>query len=726
MSQIQRFLTQRFEVINTLQRSRNAVSFVGEDRWSGKTVVVKCLSHRTCQKSSDITQQLAWYHGLTHPLIARIDCAGRTPRKDPYFVRKWYEDGKELGHGTMDRETVVSLLISACAMLRSANVIHGHLKPSNLWVSGGELKLLDGGIPLLNSRYLNLADVSFCAPEVLAGAAATLESEFYSLGAVLYSVYAGRNIFEDSDGQLLRHKCMYAAAAPLIEISDTTEALSSTVSRLIAKDPSERVNAFDQLLEMFPVPATPAQRAPLSGRTDELKRAKKILYRPGSGIRIITIEGDAGTGKTRMVEELAFRHELRQGHFMVGRSYQRDNREFEPLLQILSERFRRRDKQLDQWIRTDGIGFAYSLTNLLPDFKDHFDVGGSELNLTREKLVADLAGTLLSMTKRDPSMIIAIEDIHWADEGTSHVLEQVALRSGGANLRLLLTYRTDPNQAALRLLLETFRLPGIELEPISLRALNPKEAGEMARSLTTGVDRISWIVKNGVGNPLFLEECARYGESTTNDLPQRVSDVLVEKTNRLDSSVKLTAELLALFPRPIPNELALRVIQSLPGSQPESIEELITAGILIQHDNQLGFRHDGIRESTYRQIPVRRRRKLHKAIHEMLSPAYADGRSIAYHAERAGLLREAAGEYERAAADFKDQNNYQVAIELFANAMRLHKKLGDAKHSEVYLSYAECLGSTGKALEAREILLELAGHLPPNTELKAAVYRHLV
>ena len=298
-----------------------------------------------------------------------------------------------------------------------------------------------------------------------------------------------------------------------------------------------------QLVGIFPVQVGPAWKAPLSGRREELKRAARILNSGGSGIRIITIDGEAGSGKTRLVEELAFRHEFSQGHFLIGRCYERDNRQFEPILQVLSERFKRLDKKLDEWIRTDGLGFAYSLKTLLPDFRRsirHWCLQ-SKTNY-RKTCVADLAGALLSMTKRDASIVVAIEDVHWADEGTSRVLEQVALRSRDANLRLIVTHRTYSNKVAVRSWLDTFRLPGINLEQISLEALSPKEAREMARLLTTGTDRITWIVKNGAGNPLFLEECARYRELTTNKLPQRISDVLIEKTNHLDASLKSTAD----------------------------------------------------------------------------------------------------------------------------------------------------------------------------------------
>ena len=723
--QMQRFLTKRFELVKSLNRSRDAISILGEDRWSGKTVVVKCLSHTAHRKISQFTEQLAWYHGLTHPLVAKILYAGLTPMKDPYFVRDWCENGRKIDHDITDRETVVSQLIAACSLLRSANVIHGHLKPSNLWVNRGKLKLLDGGLPSLDCRYLELKDISFCAPEVLTGGAATLESDLYSLGAVLYRLYAGRNLFEDSDLRLLRHKCRHAQASALTDISETPEALSSAVSRLIAKDPSERHKAFNQLIDIFDVQVGPAQTAPLSGRRDEIKRAATILYNAGSGIQIISIEGDTGSGKTRLVEELAFRHELRQGHFLIGRSYERDNRQFEPILQVLSERFKRPDKKLDEWIRTDGVGFAYSLKTLLPDLEDQFAVGVSDLKLTTEKLVADLAGTLLSITKRDPSILVAIEDIHWADEGTSRVLEQVALRSGEANLRLMVTHRTYSNQVAVRSWLETLRLPDVNLEQISLRALVPKDSREMARSLTIDTNRIAWIVKNGAGNPLFLEECARYRQLTTNNLPQRISDVVIEKMNRLHTSLKSTAELLALFPRPISVELASQVVQSLPGSTTKSIEDLVAAGILITHDGQLGFRHDGIRESTYGHIPRPRRRRLHKTIYEMLSPKHADTRSIAYHAERAGLFREAIRLYEKAAAECKMQNNYQVAIELFGISVRLYKKCGEIRTSEAYLSHAECLGSAGKTLEAKKTLLQIEGKVPAHTELKATIYKHL-
>ncbi len=324
---MQRFLSKRFEIVERFRRSRHGFSFLGKDGWSGKTVFVKLFPQSSYQTTSSFQEQLAWYHGLDHPLLSYIlsyiRYAGLTPKQDLYVIRDWYINGHVLGDGTVNEDAAASSLVVATELLRSEDIVHGRIKPSNIWIHEGGLKLLDGGVPPFDSRDLAARDFSFIAPEILSGTMPNLESDLYSVGEVLYLVYSGRTLFEDSDSELLRHKCIHAEATPLSEVADAPQKLSNTIKRLVSKTPSERVPAFDELLEMFSTDIGAARRAPLSGRRDELRRATTTIDATRNHLRIVAIDGEAGTGKTRLVEEIAFRHELIHGHFLTGRSYER-------------------------------------------------------------------------------------------------------------------------------------------------------------------------------------------------------------------------------------------------------------------------------------------------------------------------------------------------------------------------------------------------------------------
>ena len=367
---------------------------------------------------------------------------------------------------------------------------------------------MDGGLPLLKNRQSERDVIRFSAPEVLAGSHPTLESDLYSVGTLFYRMYSGRDLFEDANPELLRHKYIHARPIPLNDFSDTPKALSDLIAGLVDKDPRRRTSAFEALVESLPARTCPAMRAPLTGRQAELKRAIQLLHPRVPGIRIVAIDGEIGVGKTRFLEELGFRYELYKGHFLVGRSYERDNRRFESVLQVITERFKRADRCLEEWVRTQSAGFAHSLVSLLPALKETLPTSTfGDHPLTTAKLVADLAGTLISLTKTDPSIVIVLEDMHWADEGTLQVLDQVSLRAGEANLCLVLTTRKPQLHGPTRRLMYGPQHPGIVFEHISLEPLGSVDALELARKLTGNPDRVPWIVRNGSGNPLFLAAC---------------------------------------------------------------------------------------------------------------------------------------------------------------------------------------------------------------------------
>ena len=114
---MQRFLTARFEVDRLLRRSHHVTTFLGQDRWSSQKVFVKCLANRLHTNPPSFEDQLAWYHGMTHPLIGGIRHAGFTTRGDFYFVRDWYGKSAAIGGGLEETNKFAAQLVAATALL---------------------------------------------------------------------------------------------------------------------------------------------------------------------------------------------------------------------------------------------------------------------------------------------------------------------------------------------------------------------------------------------------------------------------------------------------------------------------------------------------------------------------------------------------------------------------------------------------------------------------------
>ena len=497
------------------------------------------------------------------------------------------------------------------------------------------------------------------------------------------------------------------------------------MSRLLDRNPASRSAAFPALKDLLGVRTSAPRQACFIGRWKELREAGKVLDTKVEKVQILTIEGETGIGKTRFVDELAFRKQLQADRFLRGRCYERENRQYEPILQVIGDRLKWRDQELESWIEKEGPRFAHSLNNLLPEFGELLpEVSATDGPLLTGKVVADLVGILISIARLSPTWIV-LEDLHWVDEGTLKVLEQIFFRAGESDLCLVLTLRLDSVTGEIRRFLEGKVTPGIDLERISLKPLQPRDALDLAQELTEDVRKVSWVVKSGGGNPLFLEECARYqAPPTGGKLPSKMEDIIVQTAARLSSGSNEMVSLLSLFPKPIPIHLAKRITGATVVSAKDEIQRLLQSGVVVTTGNALAFRHDGIREAIYGNLPISKRKELHRSVCNLLVDASGDDEAVAYHQARAGLLRDAVATYERAARFNWEHHNYRTAEECFASATKFRKRLGEVP-CELNLEYARCLKLAGKRKQAKRILEGVLQGSSTSNEVRVLAYWNL-
>jgi tetratricopeptide (TPR) repeat protein len=200
---------------------------------------------------------------LEHPNIARLLDGGMSSQGEPYLVME-YVEGIRLDRYCEEKKLPVrdrlELLVKVCAAVNSAHqylIVHRDLKPGNILVTEeGEPKLLDFGIAKVLDNDATLEHTAtanvfltpmYASPEILRGQPATVSSDVYSLGVVLYELLTGRRPFDASK----------LGPAGLVQAITTKDApppgadrdLDSITLKALARNPKERYASAAQFAD---------------------------------------------------------------------------------------------------------------------------------------------------------------------------------------------------------------------------------------------------------------------------------------------------------------------------------------------------------------------------------------------------------------------------------------------------------------------------------------------
>lgn len=369
----------------------------------------------------------------------------------------------------------------------------------------------------------------------------------------------------------------------------------------------------------------------LIGRDDELARLAAVVARAGSSSgQAVLVAGDAGVGKTRLLDEVTARAAAAGATVVTGHCVDLGDvgLPYLPFTEVLGV--------LAADARFAAVVSAHPpVDRLLGAGSDSARDADGRLRLFEGVvgLFADLAATA--------PLLLVLEDLHWADQSSRDLLRFLLSRAGIARgLTVLASYRADDlhRRHPLRpLLAELVRLPAVER--LELRPLADAEVTRLVRALT---DRplsdtaVRGIVERAEGNAFYTEELV--AAAATQGMPDGLADLLLIRVEQLPETAQQVLRTAAVAGRRVGHEL-LRDAVGLPEEELESaLREAVGRRLLVPGDGDTyAFRHALAREAVYADLLPGQRSRLHGTFARLLA---VGGGGAATAAERAHHYRE--------------------------------------------------------------------------------------
>jgi tetratricopeptide (TPR) repeat protein len=439
---------------------------------------------------------------------------------------------------------------------------------------------------------------------------------------------------------------------------------------------------------------------PLVGREEELDLLRRRWERAARGEgQFVQIVGEPGIGKSRLVAE--FRLNLGEApHTFVEWSSSQllQNTPLHPIAEWGRQRFGggetpapQRLSDLENTLRLIGLGpdeYAPLLAPLvdipLPEERAA-KLAPEEL---RRRQLAAMTAWVLAGARSQP-VVLAFEDLHWADPTSLDLMQALAERGAQAPLLILATTRPEFRaQWSLRA-----HHSVISLSPLD-RADVAQMVGELARRHALSKEVIEGVSERTGGVPLFVEEVARLllerGEAGgLHAIPPTLQQSLAARLDRLGPAREV-AQIGAVLGRDFTYSL-LRAVGGVDDLVLQSaLDRLANADLLIAegagHEATYRFKHALIQDAAYEGLLKSRRRALHRRAAEILRDeterAAAEPEVIAHHFTEAGLDDLAIEWWGKAGDLALRRSAFQEAISHLGKAIAIADKAGAAQDGE--------------------------------------------
>jgi class 3 adenylate cyclase/tetratricopeptide (TPR) repeat protein len=316
-----------------------------------------------------------------------------------------------------------------------------------------------------------------------------------------------------------------------------------------------------------------------------------------------------------------------------------------------------------------------------------------------------LSQIIESAAQRSPQLLI-IEDIHWADSDELARLGEIAAVVANCQILFIMTTRPegDPISASWRA-----RARGCPVTTVDLAPLAEDEAQELAAHYPElSTDTIQACIVRAEGYPLFLDQLLRSASAGQHTLPASVRSLVLSRADSLSSQDHLALEAAAVLGQRTELAIIRRMLQD-EGYEPDKL----IATTLVRSDGvELEFAHALFRDAIYESTLKSQRRALHRTAAEWFA-----SRDLSLHAEHLAAAEDegASAAYLKAAEAERTALRYESALALANKASAIAREPIMLHKTSVLLGELLLhLGRTHDALasyrEALDFALDQNGH----------------
>ncbi len=389
----------------------------------------------------------------------------------------------------------------------------------------------------------------------------------------------------------------------------------------------------------------------LVGRATELNALDAALRRAEGGTpAIVLIGGDAGLGKTRLVDEFAAGARQSGTRVLVGGCVDLGGEgvPYGPFLEALRALGRELQPEALAVLLGDvgpelvavAPGFARFLT--LPDEVAAGTAAGapsaSAGGATDQARLFELTLALVDRLSSDRPLVLVLEDLHWSDPATRDLLGFLARNLTQGRIMVVATFRSEDVERGHPLLVrlaEIARNPAVErmdLRPLDLAEQREQLAAILGRRPARDV--VENIHARSEGNPFFAEEIVasqlgRDGVDPEQDaIPRSLRDILIGRVAKLPDAAQRILGAVAVAGSRADEELLATVTELPEGALVEAIREAVARHVLEVDDQARTYRlrHALLTEVVYADLLPGERRRLHDAVaHWLTEPAARAG-----------------------------------------------------------------------------------------------------
>ncbi|MFB4302616.1 AAA family ATPase [Actinomadura sp. NTSP31] len=391
---------------------------------------------------------------------------------------------------------------------------------------------------------------------------------------------------------------------------------------------------------------------------------------------VVLVGGEAGMGKTRLVREFASglgasARTVAGGCTDLGT----DGPPFGAFVTALRRLVRAMGVPVAAGLLPGGG--RRGLARLLPELGE--DDGDPDRDLGRARLFEE-ALLLLEGSAADRPLVVALEDLHWADRSTGELLSFLAQNLSGPGLLLVGTYRPDEIVATHPLRPLVAR--GENVRRIALTGLDRDAVAQQVAALLghdPGEPRVERIFRRSEGNPLFVEALVAAGDAPARSL----RDLLLTDVERLPEPSRRVVHAAAVAASPVAHGLLAALVGMDDLEFEDALRPLVRRRLLEVVDGGYAFRRDLIREAVHDGLLPGERVRLHRRCAEAISadrrlvPADRAPVEIAVHWYAAGEDARAAEAAWQAAESARRAYAHAERHRMLDRVLRLWDRLPD-------------------------------------------------